>query len=409
MILASFRYKARTKRGDAIEGSMEAVSSTAVAGQLISSGMTPVDIQEETRRAAGGIGMPVLLRQRPRIEDLILFSRQMHSLSKAGVPLLQALSGLAQTTRHAELARTIGGVRVFLEEGRDLATALSNFPQVFNLFYVSMVRVGETSGKLDEIFLQLAHYLERDKNTRDQVKAAVRYPLLVLGAIAVAVTIINMLVIPAFAKVFAAHGADLPLVTRGLIAASNLMLHYWPALLMFAAVAVSGLRYWLASESGRYRWDKVKLRLPLLGGILHRAVMARFSRLFAIATGAGVPLITTLAVVARALDNAYVEERVLAMQGGLERGETLTRTAQVSGMFDGLVLQMLAVGEETGSVEELLREVANYYDKEVEYDVNRLGAAVEPILTVAIAGIVLVLALGVFLPMWSMADLARRH
>ncbi len=405
--MASFQYKARSKQGDAIEGVMDASSSTAVATQLFNTGLTPVDIFEVDATVSRRISEWSMFAHSVTIEDMIQFSRQMYSLTKAGVPILQALAGLAETTKHPVLAHGISGIRGHLEEGRDLANAMGSFPKIFSVFYVSMIRVGETTGQLDAIFLQLTHYLERDKKSRDQIKAALRYPIFVLSAVVIALVIINLFVIPAFAKIFSSHGADLPFVTKMLIMSSQFMTHYWPILLVTTLCAVVGVRYYLISDQGRYRWDKLQLKLPLVGRIIHRATLARFTRLFSMSTRAGVPLITALTVVARALDNRYVEERVLEMQTGLERGESITQTARITGMFDSLVLQMMSVGEQTGAMDELLHEVAEYYDMEVEYDVNRLGAAIEPILTVAIAGMVLILALGVFLPMWSMADLAR--
>lgn len=405
--MPTFKYKARSKQGDAIEGHMDALNAATVAAHLMNTGLTPVDILEGAQ--GGGkspyeISFPVFP---VKIEDLIQFSRQMYSLTKAGVPLLQALAGLAQTTKHPKLAAGIAGVRGYLEEGRDLASAMSAFPGLFSVFYVSMIRVGETSGRLDAIFLQLTHYLERDKKTRDQIKAALRYPVFVLTVIALAIVIINIFIIPAFAKVFASHGADLPMITQILIMSSEFMNRYWPGMMVVMVGGIIWLRYYLMTDHGRYRWDKAKLKIPLIGSIIYRATLARFSRLFSMSTGAGVPLILALTVVARALDNQYVEQRILEMQAGLERGESIAHTARITGMFDSLVLQMMAVGEQTGSMDSLLLEVADYYDAEVAYSVDRLGAAIEPLLTVFIAAIVLVLALGVFLPMWSMADLAR--
>lgn len=401
-----FQYKARGHRGDAIEGTMEAVSSDAVAAQLLESGMTPVDIAAARTGASTEIRLGELFADKVTATDLIQFSRQMHSLTKAGVPMLSALHGLSQSTRNKTLATTIREVTASLEAGRDLATSFSEHPEIFSLFYVSMIRIGETTGQIDAIFLQLARYLERDKRTRDQIRAAMRYPSFVLIAISIAIAVINLFVIPAFAGVFAKFGSELPLATRVLVAISDFTVDYWPQVLMALLVAVFGFRHYVQTEQGRYRWDKFKLKLPLAGDIIYRATLARFARLFAMSTHAGVPLITALTVVAKALDNTYVEERILGMQTGIERGESITRTAAATGMFDALVMQMMTVGEETGSIDSLLAEVAEFYEAEVENDIDKLSARIEPILTVAIAGIVLVLALGVFLPMWNLAEVA---
>jgi MSHA biogenesis protein MshG len=401
-----FQYKARGHRGDAIEGSIEAVSSDAVASQLLESGLTPIDINLAKVGVSTEIDFKKFFVEKVTDTDIIQFSRQMYSLTKAGVPMLSALHGLSQSTKNVTLAETIRNVTTSLEAGRDLATSFSEHPEIFSLFYVSMIRIGETTGKLDEIFIQLARYMERDKRTRDQIKSALRYPSFVLFAIGIAVAIINLFVIPTFASVFARFGSELPWATLVLLNTSNFTVAHWQELLGVLVVVFFGIKYYIKTEEGRYRWDKHKLKLPLAGDIIYRGTLARFSRLFAMSTRAGVPLITALTVVAKALDNSYVEERILGMQTGIERGESITRTAAATGLFDSLVMQMMAVGEETGSIDTLLAEVAEFYEAEVENDIDKLSARIEPILTVFIAGIVLVLALGVFLPMWNLADVA---
>ncbi|MCF6338394.1 MAG: type II secretion system F family protein [Gammaproteobacteria bacterium] len=399
-----FEYKARGHRGDAIEGTMEAVSSDAVASQLLENGVIPININPARTGASTAINFGKFFTEKVTDTDIIQFSRQMYSLTKAGVPMLSAMHGLSQSTKNSTLAEAIRNVTVSLEAGRDLATSFNEHPEIFSLFYVSMIRIGETTGQLDEIFNQLARYIERDKRTRNQIKSALRYPGFVLIAISAAIAIINLFVIPSFAGVFSRFGAELPLPTLILMNVSNFSVTYWPEMLGILLVMTLSVRHYIKTDNGRYRWDKQKLKFPLAGDIIYRATLARFTRLFSMAIKAGVPLITALTVVAKALDNHYVEERLLGMQTGIERGESITRTAAATGLFDGLVMQMLAVGEETGSIDTLLAEVALFYEAEVENDIDKLSARIEPILTVIIAGIVLVLALGVFLPMWNLSE-----
>ena len=404
--MALFEYKARGYKGDAVHGVIEAPSTDAVASQLMENGLTPVNIVPASKPVEHVIQLEKLFPAKVRRSDLIQFSRQMHSLLKAGVPILSAFSGLAEITKNDAMKTAIKNVSISLESGRDLATSMNEHPEVFNMFYVSMIRIGETSGNLDVIFLQLAKYIERDKKTLDQVRSAVRYPLFVLTSIAGALVVINLFVIPAFAKVFSKFHADLPWATNILLTTSNFSINHWPEILVAIIGGSVWLRYYLSTDKGRYLWDKLKLKLPLIGDLIHRATMARFTRLFSMSIRSGVPLITALTVVARALDNKYLEERVLSMQTGIERGESISNTATASGMFDHLVLQMMSVGEETGSMDELLQEVAEYYEAEVEYELERLSAAIEPVLTIVIGIIVLILALGVFLPMWNIANVA---
>jgi MSHA biogenesis protein MshG len=402
----TFQYKARGQRGDAIEGVIEAASTDLAATRLIEGGLTPVDIQPLKQKTGMSTDIADLFPAKVQLVDLIQFSRQMHSLMKAGVPILSALSGLAAHTVNRTLAKTLTGVMESLQAGRDLSSSMAQFPDVFSVFYISLVRVGETSGRLEEVFHQLATYLQREKKTRDQIKSAMRYPVFVLVAILVAITVINVLVVPAFAAMFAQFDAELPLPTRILIAMSDFTINRWELLLGGGVALVAGGRMYVRSEDGRYAWHKLLLRFPLIGKILYRAALARFSRLFALVQSSGIPIVTGLSVVARALDNDFIQERVLSMRDGIERGESLSNTAAGTGIFDHLVLQMLQVGEQSGATDDLLREVADYYDSEVDYAVDKLSASIEPTLTIILAVLVFLLAAGIFLPMWDLASVA---
>lgn len=408
-----YAYKARTRSGEPVTGSMDAANSHSVANQLINQGVIPVDIEPVETMPTSSLDLKDVWRNlfpaRVQHSDMIQFSRQMHSLMRAGVPLLSALNGIANSCPNPALTSALGRVQQHLESGLDLSTSMGQCGEVFSQFYVNMVRVGETSGTLDVIFLELARYIERDYKTRMQVKRALRYPGFVFSVIVGAVFAINLLVIPSFAKVFAQFHAKLPWSTRLLVAISDFSVTYWPYLLAgMIAVLITWTRY-IATAKGRLWWDKKKLGLPVVGKLLHRANLSGFSRLFAMSIKAGVPLVTSLNVVAKAVDNRYMQTRIDEMQDGLQRGDSLTHTAAATGMMDSLVLQMISIGEESGSVDELLQEVANFYDMEVEYEIERLSASIEPILTVVIAAMALVLALGVFLPMWDMSSVALGH
>jgi MSHA biogenesis protein MshG len=404
-----FHFRARNSHGDAVEGEVEAGSAELVATQLINGGNTPVDIQEiKPKRDILGELRERLGAGKPQLDDLILYCRQMYTLTRAGVPIVRAINGLAETARSPVLGEILRTVRTELESGRELSSAMAHHPDVFSSLMVSMVQVGENTGRLDEAFLQLAQHLEMEKDTRDRVKSAVRYPMFVIFAIGVAITIINIWVIPAFAKVFSGFHMELPWQTRLLIGISNFMVAYWPYLLAGLGGMVIGARYYVQTDQGRYNWDKLKLRLPIVGDIILRAILARFARAFAMSTRSGVPLVQALTVVGHAVGNSYVTDRILSMRNGIERGDTLTRTASVTGLFTPLVLQMLAVGEETGQVDEMLDEVGGFYEREVDYDLKNLATAIEPILIVAVGILVLILALGVFLPMWDLTQIARQ-
>jgi MSHA biogenesis protein MshG len=406
-----FAYQGRNARGELVKGVLEGADSGAVADQLFNTGITPVHIGE-TSAAASAPGSGGVLQMRfgaPRVElaDLMLFSRQMYTLLKAGVPIVRGLAGLGESAQNPELQKTLGEVRESLESGRELSLSLRLYPKVFPPFMVSMVRVGEMTGQLDEVFLRLAEFFAFEKKMREDIKAALRYPTIVIGALAIAMFIVNIFVIPAFAKIFSSFRTELPLVTRLLIGTSDLFVNYWPLMLVLLAGAIFGFRFWVGTPAGRYQWDRMKLRLPVVGELIHKATLARFSRSFALSGKSGVPIVQALAVVANVVDNAYLETRILQMRDGIERGESILRTAVAAGVFNPVVLQMVAVGEETGEIDALMGEIADMYEREVAVEVEGLTAKFEPILLVFLGVLVLILALGVFLPMWDLAAAAR--
>lgn len=402
-----YEYKGRGGGGEPVQGTIEAQSMDAAAGQLFNNRITPVDITE-TR--SSGVDVVELLQRlnqpKPGLDDLILFSRQMYSLMRAGIPIVRAMGGLLQSIRNIYLVNALRDIRAQLESGRDLSSSLSRHKDIFDPLYISMIRVGENSGNLDESFLRMNQYLELEKDTRERVKSALRYPAMVIFAMAIAMTIINIWVIPAFAKVFERAGADLPIFTRILIATSNFFVSYWPWMLGALIALIIAAKYYLATDQGRYMWGRTKIRLPLVGDIIMRATLGRFARAFAMSMKSGVPIIQALTVSADAVDNPWIGQHIRNMRSGIERGDSVTRTATSTKMFTHLVLQMLMVGEETGRIDEMMDEVAGYYEREVDYDVKNLSSIIEPVMIVLIGGLVLVLALGVFLPMWDLASVS---
>lgn len=406
--MAWFRYRARDAQGNLQQGHLEGQSVESVADRLLGDGFSPLTIEADPQageRREGGTGRSWF--ERPvALTDLMVFCRQMYSLTRAGVPIIRAMTGLAETTRHPRMARVIRSVASELENGRAVADGLRQHPDVFDGLFVSIVQVGENSGRLDEAFLQLSRHMEREKATRDQIRSAMRYPVIVLVAIAIAIGVINVFVIPAFGRMFASFGAELPLATRILLATSDFTVQYWYVVLGGLAALVAGFMWWKRTPRGRYLWDRTKLRIPVIGDIVLRATLARFGRSFAMATRSGVPIITALSMVARATDNAWIAERIERIRTGIERGEGLTRSAANTELFPALVMQMITVGEETGQVEDMLEEVADFYDREVEYDIKQLNAYIEPLMLVIVGILVLILALGVFLPMWDLGQAA---
>lgn len=403
-----FQYKARDAAGKLLQGQAEAFSAEALAEQLQTGQVIPISITAvEVKKGIDFGKLPARRKPKVRLDDLILFCRQMYTLISSGVPLVRAIRGLVDTARNQTLGAALSKVVEDLESGMELSGAFSRHSRVFPPLLCRMVQVGEVTGKLDEVFLQLAGYFEREKETINRVKAALRYPTFVLIAIAIAITIISLFVIPAFEKVFSSFGAQLPLPTRILMAVSSFMQHYWFVLLGLILLIIVAIQRALKTEKGRFFWDRYKLKLPLVGDIILRSTLARFSRGFNMSYTAGIPLSQALGFTARAVDNLFIGAKIEKIRNGIERGDTLTRSATQSGMFTPLVLQMLAVGEESGSVDTMLEDVAEFYEREVEYDLKNLSSAIEPIMIVLIGGMVLVLALGVFLPMWNLSTTIR--
>jgi len=404
--MAYFAYKARDSRGALIQGTLEGADSGAVAAELFGSGATPVEIAETSRPAEPGKRNWGLGKPKIKPIDLMLFSRQMYSLLKAGVPILRALAGLQESSINPTFKEALKSVRESLESGRDLSASLQRQGNIFSPFYVSMVYVGETTGRLEEIFLRLFQHLEFQEHMRTQVKSALRYPIFVIVVMAVAIMVINLFVIPAFAKVYAGFGAKLPIVTQWLIGFSNFSVNYWWVLVVLVVGGVIAFKLWTGTPAGRYLWDRFKLRIPVAGKIILKSTLARFARSFALSIRSGVTAVQSLTLVAQVVDSAYLAERIEKMREGVERGESVLRTAVASGAFTPMALQMILVSEESGALDDMMDEVADMYTRETDYELKTLSAQIEPILIVMLGVLVLILALGVFLPIWDLGRAA---
>jgi MSHA biogenesis protein MshG len=401
-----FAYKGRNAQGALVEGLLESLDSRTLASQLLSQSITPVEIKPTQDPQASQDIEINLFKEKIDTLDVMLFSRQMYTLLKAGIPIMKALSGLEASTQKKPVKEVISDLRSGLDSGRELSSAMQTHPDVFSSFYINMVKVGETTGMLDSVFLRMFHHLEFERFMRDQVKSALRYPSFVLIAMIVAMIIVNIFVIPAFAKVFQTMGTDLPILTKFLLATSNFTQHYWFLLLVIVGGLFFGFRRYISTENGRLQWDNFKLQAPIAGKIIEKATLARFARSYALAGKSGVPIIQALTLVAQTVDNAFIAQKVMKMREGVERGESILRTANASGIFNPIVLQMIAVGEESGSIDELMEEIADMFQRDVEYDIKNLGAQIEPIMILFLGAMVLVLALGIFLPIWDLGNVA---
>lgn len=405
--MPQFQFKGRGSNGQLVDGELEGASSTAVAGALMDRGVTPISIVEKKQ----SVDVVEAVRERfdlyrVSVEELLMFTRQMGALIKSGIPITRAIAGILESIENPLMVKSLRDILEQLESGRSLSIACARHPKVFSNLYISMIQVGENTGRLEESFAMMAEYIDRNRRIANNIKTALRYPTTVLTAIAIAIGIVNLFVIPKFASFFEANNLELPWQTVFLLNTSNFFVDYWMVVLGVMIGGFFGFRHWINTVKGRYRWHRFIIRAPLVGDILHRSFMARFARSFAMAYGAGVPIVQAMGVIARSIGNEFIAGHVSGMREGIERGEALTRTANATGMFTPVVMQMFAVGEEAGNLDEMMTHIADFYEEEVDYDVKNLSDKIEPLIYVAMGVMVLILALGIFVPMWDVAKLA---
>lgn len=410
--MPNFSYRGRKGTGETVQGVLEGATAGAVADQLMGSGVTPMEIKPAAATGGSGgiVGLNIdIIKKKVQHVDILLFSKQIYTLLKAGVPIMRALTGLQESSSNPAMRELLQDVRDSLDSGRELSAALARHPREFGAFYISMVRVGEMTGRIEEVFIRLFDHMEFERFMKEQVKSALRYPSFVVAAMGIAMVVANVFIIPAFAKVFKGFGADLPLMTRILLNTSEFTVAWWHTMLAGGIILGIGFLRYIRTRSGRLWWDQFKLKIPIAGNIILKATLARFARSFALASRSGVPIIQALSNVAATVDNAYIALRLEEMRDGVERGESILRTSIRTGIFTPVVIQMIAVGEESGALDDMMQEVADMYQNEVEYELKTLSQKIEPILIVALGIMVLILALGIFLPMWDLGKVATKR
>jgi len=404
-----FIYKGRDTKGILVNGKRMAQAADTLSLQLIQEGITPIKIlAEEDSKSDWQKIKEEFFYRKVSTEELAVFARQMYTLVSTGVPISTSLRHLADTMRNTNLATILYGVVEHLEAGQDMATAMQNYPKIFSPLMISMVRVGQSSGHIADAFMRINQYLELETSAAKDIKTALRYPFFVMIAMVIAVVLINVFVIPSFAKVFAQAKVELPWATRFFIGMSNFFVHDWIILLIGAASAIWGFYYYISTISGRLAWDKFLLHVPIIGKVLNGIMLLRFSQSFAITLNSGIPLIEGIELIAQSVNNEYAKKRILMMREAIERGNNLAQAAAITNLFSPLELQILSISEETGELGPMLDQIAMFYKREVDYDLKRLGDTIEPILIIFIAGLILILAFAVYLPIWDLASVAKK-
>lgn len=403
--MPTFHYRARSQGGELLTGAIETSGPEAAADHLAGLGYVPIAIEEKKEGALSGDLLEAFRRITP--QDRIIFSRQLATLINAGIPLTTALDTCASQSENPKIREILIQVRKDIEGGSSFSAALARHPKAFDNLYVGMIRAGEEGGVLDEILERLATLAEHEAETRARVKAAVRYPIIVVVAICIAFAILVTLVIPQFAKLYAGHKVALPFPTRVLIGINYVVQNYWYLILGGLGAAALGLRAFVKTGPGREALDRFKLTMPIFGRLILKVLLSRFARIFATLNRSGLPILQTLEIVGGTIGNVIVTRAVESVRESAREGRGLSGPMKTSGLFPPLVTHMVAVGEDTGNLDEMLTRVSEYYDREVEYAIRNLATMIEPILLLFIGGMVLFLALGIFLPMWDMMSVFK--
>ncbi len=395
--MQAFAFSGRTRGGEAITGERQAESlEAAVAAlrreQILITRIDPVKAKASRASARAGGKVPA--------KSLAIFTRQFSVMIDAGLPLVQCLDILGRQEPHKKFAATILKVREDVESGMSLAEAMRKHPRTFDALFTNMIQAGEAGGILDTILKRLATYIEKNVKLISQVKSAMIYPVAVIVIAAVVVAVILWKVIPTFAQMFAGLGAQLPLPTRLVIAASNGLVTYGPLIIMGLAAIVFGIRTYYRTNQGRHVIDAMLLKAPILGIILRKVAVARFCRTLSTLISSGVPLLDGLEITARTAGNAIIEDAIMETRASIERGETVSKPLQDTKVFPPMVTQMIGVGEATGALDMMLSKIADFYEDEVDTAVAGLLTLLEPImisfLGVIVGGIVISMYLPIF-------------
>lgn len=404
--MPAYKYKARDKFGKAINGVMEASGDETVASRLDGLGYIPVSIQEKKRDI---ISLDLLKGyKRVNLDELILFNRQFSSLLGAGIPLLSCLNALSEQTENKRMKEIINTIMKDIEGGIFLSEALVKHPKVFPALYVSMIKAGEAAGTLDEILERLATLTEHEKDIRTKIRAATFYPRIVVTVISGAFIVLMIFVVPRFAAIFSRFEATLPLPTRIMIGMNDIFHHYWYLMIILLAAIVLGFHWYTNTENGRLRWDGLKIRVPIFGPLFLKIAMSRFAHILGMLMRSGVAILDTLEIASATVTNKVISQEINKLREGVKGGSGLSEPLKQSGVFPPIVVQMISVGEQSGKLDEMMPKVSQHYDLEVEYTIKNLSTLIEPVLIITIGGIVLFLALAIFLPMWDMARVMTR-
>ncbi|HEX2196938.1 MAG TPA: type II secretion system F family protein [Actinomycetota bacterium] len=402
----SFAYRVRTKEGRIVEGKMEADGEGAVASRLRSQGMVPIQISKESK-----VSMKTELRilpQRVGLKDLAVFSRQFSTMINSGLSLLRTLNILAEQTENPLLAKTIGSLRDDVERGSSLSASMSKHPKVFSNLYVAMVRAGETGGQLDTVLSRVADNFEADYKLRQKVKSAMTYPVVVAGIAVILLTVMLLFIVPTFAGMFTSLGGELPLPTKILMTLSEQARFLVPLAIVLAIVGrIAYKKGRAASSDFKLRTDRLKLKIPIFGQLFQKVAVSRFTRTLGLLLRAGVPVLQALDIVAESTGNEVLARAAASVKESVRSGESMSSPLAKQDVFPPMVVQMIAVGEDTGALDAMLDKISDFYDQEVESTTEALTSLIEPLMIAVLGGIVGAMVIALYMPMFKIFDLIK--
>lgn len=406
--MAKFSYHAITDSGTTASGEIEADSVEKAGSLLTAQGFIPTKLSEKKSAVSGAQLRRFLDFFSPvKAPELILFTRQFNTLISAGVPMLTLLAVLQEQTEHPRLRRILGAIHLDIKEGASLYESFSRHPNVFSPLYCDMLRAGEASGSLNEVLDRLTYIIEHEHKVKSDIKSAMMYPIIVVCFLFVAFIVLLTAVIPRFVGIFKSAGLKLPLPTQICMLMYEFLIDYWYIAICILVVGGSALVYYLRTYQGKFVFYTTVMRLPLVGPLFKKSAISRFASIFAILQSSGVDILQTMDILSTTLGNAAISRELDGIKDRLAEGHGIADPLRSAKYFTPMLVNMVAIGEESGSLENLLQDVARHYDSEVEYAMKKLSDAIGPILTIGLAAVVGFFALAIFLPMWDLTLMAK--
>ncbi len=406
--MATYRYKAINESGNTLSGTLEADSVQNVNAILTSRGLIPSQVTQSTEAERDTLWTRLsALAGTVKTRDLILFTKQFRSMLNAGVPIIRIMQVLEAQTESKVLRQAVTAIVADIRQGATIADAFEKHPRIFSHLYCSMLRAGEVSGSVPSVLDRMIYIIEHEAKIKSDIKSAMQYPLMVVIALGIAFVVLLTFVIPKFAMLFSSTGMELPWPTKIAMLLNEYLKNYWYVIIGVVIAVVFGLRQYFKTENGKLVRDNFLLRVPVLGPLFQKAAMSRFASIFAILQSSGVPVMQSLTILSDTIGNAAIARSFNYVRDKIEEGSGIATPLKTAPYFPPMVVDMIAIGEESGNIEEMLREISKHYDDEVEFAVKALSDAIGPILIVGLAAVVGFFALAIFMPMWDMTKMAK--